>query len=316
MRDRLLEMIRILNEETDENHPISTAEFIELLGRVGVETERKSIQRNVELLIDRGYDIIEERTNEKRYYLGSRDFEEVEVRLLIDAVLASSFITEKKTEQLVSKLLKLVSRHQSAEIKRHIFIDNRVKASNEYIYYCLESIHKAIDEFKRIKVTYTRGGNVKEFEISPYAVAWNKDRFYLIGNIAKHDNLIHLRLDRITAVTVLDIQVRPFNEVCEYKDSFDSADYIARHINMFGGKTEAVEFSCTKKGYDLFFDEFGKADFTREKDGKIIVRLKTATGTGMVSFLAGCGEEITVLSPDTLIEDLKNHCDKILKMYK
>ena len=85
---------------------------------------------------------------------------------------------------------------------------------------------------------------------------------------------------------------------------------------MFGGKTEVVELSCTKKGYDLFCDEFGKADFTRENDGKIIVRLKTATGMGMVSFLAGCGEEITVLSPDTLVADLKNHCDKILKMYK
>lgn len=315
MRDRLLEMIRILKEETDENHPITTAEFLRKLEEVGIDTERKSIARNIEILLDKDFDIIEERTKEKKYYLGSREFEKVEVRLLIDAVLAASFITEKKTDQLVKKLLKLVSRYQAAEIKEHIFIDNRVKADNEYIYYCLESINNAIDENKRITVTYNRGGNSKQFEISPYAVAWNKDKFYLIGNIAKHDNLIHLRLDRITAVEVLDICVRPFKEVCEYRDRFDSADYIAKHINMFGGDTETVELSCTKKGFDLFYDQFGKPDFMREKDGRIIVRIKAATGIGMVGFLAQCGDEIIVISPKKLINDVKEHCRKILKVY-
>ncbi len=315
MRDRLLEMIRILNEETDENHPISTAEFIHKLDEIGIETERKTIARNIELLLDKDFDIVEERTNEKKYYLASRDFEKVEVRLLIDAVLAASFITEKKTDQLIKKLLKLVSRHQAAEIKQHIFIDNRVKAENEYIYYCLESIHAAIDGGKRIAVTYNRAGASKQFEISPYAVAWNKDKFYLIGNMAKHDNLLHLRLDRITSVTVLDVPVRPFCEVSEYRDKFDSADYIAKHINMFGGQTETVELSCSKKGYELFYDQFGKPDFLREKDDRIIVRLKTATGVGMIGFLAQCGDEITVLSPQTLIDDLKLHVDGILKLY-
>lgn len=313
--DRLLALIEILRTKTDENHPIKTAELISELEKYGISTERKTIYRCIETLVENGFDIVQTRVPEQGYYLASREFENVEIRLLIDAVLAASFITQKKTDELVKKLEGLVSINQAKEIHSRVFIDNRVKSGNEHIYYSVDAISTAIEQNKKISLTYTKSGNSKVHVISPYAMAWNKDKFYLIGNISEYKNLIHLRLDKISKVEITKEDSRPFTEVSEYRNYFDSADYVSKHINMFGGEPEAVELFCTEKGYELLADQFDISSSVRKDDG-IYVRVRTATGQGMVGFLAQCGGEIKVLSPHKLREDIRKHAESILALYK
>ncbi len=315
MKNRILELKSILERESDEQHPLRTTELLQALAQAGVQTERKTVYRCIEILRDSGLDILETRSPAHGYYLASRHFEEVEVRLLIDAVLAASFITQKKTDLLVKKLEEMVSVYQARRLHSQVFIDNRVKAANEYIYYAIDHINDAIEQKKRISLLYTRGRRVRTFEISPYAMAWNKDKFYVIGNIEKYDNLLHLRLDRISDVKILAKAARPFEEVCEYRNYFDSADYVARHINMFGGEPERIVLWCSERGLDLLTDQFG-ADMavTPQEDG-YLVRIKAAAGQGMVGFLAQCGREIRVEAPQRLAESLQEHARALLALY-
>lgn len=312
--DRLLVLIDILKTKTDEEHPIKTSELISELDKYGISTERKTIYRCIETLIDNGFDIVSTRVPEQGYYLASREFENVEIRLLIDAVLAASFITQKKTDELVKKLEGLVSINQAREIHSRVFIDNRVKSANEHIYYSIDAINTAIEQHKKISLTYTKSGNSKTHVISPYAMAWNKDKFYLIGNISEYNNLIHLRLDKISKVEITKEDSRPFAEVSEYKNYFDSADYVSKHINMFGGEPEAVELLCTEKGYEFLADQFEINTVIRKDEG-VYVRIRTATGQGMVGFLAQCGKEVKVISPANLCEAVKKHVEEILSLY-
>jgi len=312
--DRLLKILDILEHSTDEEHPIRTAELIERLDAQGIPTERKTVYRCVETLIDNGFDILCVRSPEQGYYLASRPFEEVEIRLLIDAVLAASFVTQKKTDVLVSKLLNLVSEHQGRQLRNRVFIENRVKSTNEYIYYAVDRIGNAIDQGKKITLNYTKGESARKHKISPYAMAWNNDKFYLIGNTEGFNDLVHLRLDRIGDVEIINEAARPFCEVSEYKTFFDSADYVSGHINMFGGKEETVELLCTNKGYELLLDRFEPTAKIKKENG-IYVRIKATTGQGMVNFLALCGKEIRVLSPKSLSDSLVSHAKDILSLY-
>lgn len=313
--DRLLRIIQILRECTDEEHPIRTTELIRRLEKAGIPTERKTIYRVMETLMDNGFDIVSTRVPEPGYFLASRDFEKVEIRLLIDAVLAASFVTQKKTDVLVKKLLGLVSIHQAKELRDRIFIDNRVKSTNEYIYFALDRISTAIEQNKQISLTYTKGSTAKRHVLSPYAMVWNKDKFYLVGNKAEYDNLLHMRLDKISDVELTERPSRPFREVSPYQNFFDSADYVSKHINMFGGETEAVELLCTERGYELLTDQFEPGTTLRREDG-IYVRVNGTTGQGMVGFLAQCGKEIRVLSPIGLAERVVSHAREMLALYE
>ena len=313
--DRILHVLRILNENTDEKHPIKTSKLIEMLESDGIPTDRKTVYRVIETLNDNGCDVIPTRVPEAGYFIGSRTFEDVEIRLLIDAVLAASFISQKKTDQLIKKLESLVSVHQAKEIHSHVFIDNRVKSKNEHIYRSIDSITDAIDRKRMITLTYTRGQSERTHTVSPYAMAWNKDKFYLIGNISNYDNLIHLRLDRISNVNVTNEPARPFSQVSEYKNYFDSADYVSQHINMFGGEAETIELMCTNKGYEMLIDQFEPTASVKKDDG-VYVRIKAASGQGMVDFLAQCGREIKVISPGHLIDSLKEHIEQTLALYE
>ncbi len=313
--DRLLRIVEILRQETDEDHPIRTADLIRRLEQDGIPTERKTVYRAMETLTDNGFDIVSTRVPEPGYFLGSRDFEKVEIRLLIDAVSAASFVTQKKTDVLVKKLLQLVSTHQARDIRSRIFIDNRVKSTNEYIYFALDRIGTAIEQNKQISLTYHRGGTSKTHILSPYAMVWNNDKFYLVGNKAEYQNLMHMRLDRISDVEMLNTPSRPFREVSSYQNFFDSADYVSKHIHMFGGDTETVELLCTDKGLELLTDLFEPTTAVKREDGTY-VRLQAATGQGMVGFLAQCGKEIRVLSPETLVCQVKERAREILVLYE
>ena len=305
---KLLYLIDILKENTDEKHPLSAEKLCELLEQRGVSCERKSIYRDISVLCEYGYDIVNS-SSPRGYFLGWRDFEVPEICLLCDAVESADFISPKKTRELTEKLEGLLSKNEAKKIRRQIFIDNRKKSDNERVYINIDLISAAIDEGKKINIDYSRreflGGKIteksKRFTVSPYALTWADDHYYLICNNEKYDNLMHLRMDRIKKAEKLAENIRHFSEVSEYKNTFDVADYCGKAFNMYGGKKQKIELRCKNGLLETIIDRFG-SDISFFADGKEHFRFLTDAhvSEGLVGWILQYSADMEILAPEEI----------------
>ena len=322
---KLLYIVKILTQLTDEEHPMSATEICERLAECGVTAERKSIYNDIECLVSFGYDIIFTRTPKNGYFLASREFELPEIFLLCDAVRSAKFISEKKTRELTAKLDGLISKYQSKRNIHGIYIDSSNKTHNEELFYNIDSINTAITEGKKIKFTYSKrvlqeGKNIvtesKTRIVSPYAMTWQFDYYYLIGNYEKYDNLMNLRIDRIHSVEILDEPIRHFSEVSDYSDTFDVADYTKKLFGMFGGNTQEIKLRCSNKLLEQVTDRFGENIFITNVNEKTFdFTAKAAVSEGLVTWIMNYGDNIKVIKPDDLKQKIIDRADKILKIY-
>lgn len=322
---KLLYIVKILTQLTDEEHPMSATEICEHLAECGVTAERKSIYNDIECLVSFGYDIIFTRTPKNGYFLASREFELPEIFLLCDAVRTAKFISEKKTRELTAKLDGLISKYQSKRNIHGIYIDSSNKTHNEELFYNIDSINTAITEGKKIKFTYSKrvlqeGKNIvtesKTRIVSPYAMTWQFDYYYLIGNYEKYDNLMNLRIDRIHSVEILDEPIRHFSEVSDYSDTFDVADYTKKLFGMFGGNTQEIKLRCSNKLLEQVTDRFGENIFITNVNEKTFdFTAKAAVSEGLVTWIMNYGDNIKVIKPDDLKQKIIDRADKILKIY-
>ena len=318
----LLEIIK----NTDELHPISTPEIIAVMAEKGFTAERKSIYSDIQTLIDYGYDIIQTRTPKQGWFLASREFEMHEIRLLADAVASAGFITRKKSNELIQKLSCLIGQHEWEQINRQLCLDNRHKNQNEEIFYNIDKIQRAISGRRRINIKYFRRGiddrgkiciNTKTFErISPYALVWESDHYYLVCNTPKYNNLMHMRLDRIKSVSLLDEAIRPVSEVSRYLYEIDTADYINKTFNMFGGEPASITVKCPNSFIEEVCDRFSDdiTIFNCDKDSFCFSTVALISD-GLISFLLQF-EGIEVLRPDSLREKLKERIEKLNEVYR
>lgn len=322
---KLLYIINILRECTDEEHPMPAGDICDKLASYGITAERKAVYDDIQQLIDFGYDIIKTRVPKSGYFLGSRDFEVPEIYLLADAVRTAKFISAKKTRCLTGKLDGMLSRYQRSDREKSIYIDGSNKTKNEEIFYNIDTIGRAVKNKHRITLKYgvhvlneNREMTViyKEREISPYAMTWQDDHYYLIGNYSKYDNLIHLRIDRMRSVCETDIPARHFSEVSEYTDFFDVADYTSRLFGMFGGKHEKIELRCSRDILEPVIDRFGENIFVRNlTETHFTFSAPAAVSDALVTWIINYGEKIRVLSPDILREMIIKRADSILGLY-
>ncbi len=322
---KLLYIVDILKKYTDEDHPITATEICEKLASNGVSAERKAIYDDIAQLIDYGYDIIKTRTPRNGFFLASREFEIPEISLLIDAVKTAKFISAKKTRVLVAKLEKMLSVYQAKKGDKSVFIDYSEKSHNEEIFYSIDTISRAIAAQKKISLKYGVRElkanreiviNYKTRIISPYALTWQEDRYYLIGNYDKYDNLIHLRLDRMRAVEILDDKSRHFSEVTAYTDSFDVVDYTKKLFGMFGGDFEEIDLRCSKDILEMVTDRFSENLFIRNvTDEHFSITVKAAVSEGLVTWIMNYGDKIKVLKPQSLIEKIKFRAETITNLY-
>lgn len=323
---KLLYIIKILTELTDEEHPLSATEICEKLATYDVTAERKAIYDDIECLISFGYDIVQTRVPKNGYFLASRDFELPEVFLLGDAVRTAKFISEKKTRELTSKLDKLLSRYQSKNNLRGIYIDGSSKTHNEELFYNIDRINTAIEQGKKIKFTYSKkvlreGRQIvtesKTRVVSPYAMTWQFDYYYLIGNYDKYDNLMNLRIDRIHSVEITDEPIRHFSEVSAYRDAFDVADYTKKLFGMFGGNTQEIKLRCSNKILEQVTDRFGDSIFIiNVTETTFDFTVKAAVSDALVTWIMNYEDKIEVVSPDELRDKIVSRAEKILKIYK
>ena len=323
---KLLYIIKIMTELTDEEHPLSATEICEKLASYDITAERKAIYDDIECLISFGYDIIQTRVPKNGYFLASRDFELPEVFLLGDAVRTAKFISEKKTRELTSKLDKLLSSHQSKRNISAIYIDSSNKTRNEELFYNIDRINTAIEQGKKIKFTYSKrvlhqGRQIvtesKTRVVSPYAMTWQFDYYYLIGNYEKYDNLMNLRIDRIHSVKVLDEPIRHFGEVSDYRDTFDVADYTKKLFGMFGGNMQEVKLRCSNKILEQVTDRFGDGIFiTNVTETTFDFTAKAAVSDALVTWIMNYADAIEVITPIELRNKVKDRAEKILQVYK
>lgn len=322
---KLLYIIEILRHETDEDHPISAPEICDKLAANGITAERKAIYGDIETLIDFGYDIVKTRVPKAGYFLASREFEIPEIYLLSDAVRTARFISAKKTRELISKLDSMLSDYQAKKRNKGIYIDSAGKCNNEEIFYNIDGISRAIENKHKIALKYgvrELDSNreiktvLKERVISPYAMTWQDDHYYLIGNYDKYDNLIHMRIDRMRSVNELNEPVRPFSEVSEYRDVFDVADYTKKLFSMFGGETQEIELRCSKNVLEQVADRFGENIFIRNvTDTHFSFSVKAVISGALATWIMNYGEDIEVLSPQSLKDMITDRAEEILRIY-
>ena len=323
-RLKILYILDFLKRESDEEHPVTAADICEYLDSQGIAAERKSVYADRSALTDYGADIV--RSGSPRgWFLASREFEEPEIYLLADAVRTAGFISAAKTRELVKKLDSFVSRYQAQKRENRVYFSSCAKSVNEEIFYSIDKISRAVSEKKKIRFEYvnrvlspdrTIEKQKREMLISPYALTWQDDHYYVIGNYEKYDNLIHLRLDRMYKVEITDMPQRHFSEVSEYTDYFDTPDYTAKLFGMHGGEIYDIELKCSKKITEQVADRFGEDIFIKKvTDKDFCFTVRAALSDALVSWVISYGDRVKVLEPQILRDMVIGRTEKVLGLY-
>ena len=323
---KLLFLHDIFTRQTDKEHVYSANELCDLLSEYGINCERKSIYSDIEALKEYGMDIVNVRSPKRGYYLNERKFDVAEVRLLIDAVQAAKFISSKKTKALIYKIGNLLSEFQEEELREQIYVESTFKSEKEDLYEIIKSLDDAIKKAKQVQITYTKRklenrylkkSEGKIFIINPYSLLWSNDHYYLVCNNDKYNNLMHLRLDRISQVKLLDSPSKHFSKVSKYTDKFDTADYSNKIFNMFTGESGEIELCCDNRIIDDILEKFG--DETPLKifdENHFVFKADVELSSGLISWIMQYGADIKVLSPKNLSDALVEKTKEILSVYE
>ena len=310
---KLLRLMQIFLQETDEDHGITMAEILAMLEGFGIHAERKSIYENIETLNQCGMDILAEKQgHQSYYYLASREFETAELRLLADAVASSRFITAKKSDQLLQKLSALASRYQGGQLKRSVHVASRIKNMNETIFYLVDDLNRAIREnraitFRYYEWVYQQGRLVRRprhdgalYEASPWQLLWEDEYYYLIAFDHKSRSIHHYRVDRMGDIQIAD-QPRQGDDAFK---AIRMEDYTARVFGMFGGNSQMVTLSFPDHLLDAMIDRFGKElNLTRIAEGRLQTRAEVIPSSHFYGWLFSLGEQVTLDAPAELKEE-------------
>lgn len=321
---KLLYILKILNEMTDESHCLSAQDIIAQLASYDITAERKSIYDDIECLNHYGYDIVNVKSRKGGgYYLASREFELPELKLLVDAVQASRFITQKKSRELISKIEKLAGPYEGKQLQRQVFVAGRVKTENESIYYNVDRIHKAIQDNAPVTFLYLAWNTKKElkprhegkkYRISPWALTWQDDNYYLIAYDDEEERIKHFRVDKMSRITELSGEKRKGVEA--FKE-FDIAEYTNKTFGMFGGEPEMVTLQLPENMIGIILDRFGKdIDIRSLCEGIVSVRVKAAVSGQFYGWLTGLGKDVLILGPAHVKNGYIDFIEKIIKKYE
>ncbi len=319
---KLLYILKWLSERTDEAHAMSGQEIIAALEQEGITAERKSIYSDIQALRDFGYDII---TTKKRdnsgYYMASREFELAELKLLVDAVQSSKFITAKKSKGLIEKLEKLCSRHDAKQLQRQVYVSDRNKNTNESIYYSVDDIHRALQENKKVRFQYYDWGADKQmhfrkdgafYEMSPYFLVWKDENYYLVAYDEKAGIMKHFRVDKMYALSVMKKE----RAGMEAAKKINPAVYTQQNFSMFAGEEQTVTLQFEEKYIGIILDRFGKEiDIRQRGDAVVSTRVKVAVSNPFFGWLTGLGGVVQITAPQSVVTDYKNYLQEILNQY-
>lgn len=308
-KERIVQMVQLFQTQTDEEHPISTIEIIEHFRKKGAVIDRKTIRGDVDMLNSCGIEIIILDGRPNRYYYADRKFQFPELKLLVDAVEGSKFITAKKSSELVTKIISMASTGYAEELNRHLYTVGRIKPENENIYYVIDAIFRAIKTEQKISFQYFRFDAHRErvprhdgepFILSPYAMLYNEDKYYVLGHYEHFDKVTTFRVDRMG---IPDILSEPAHQKPE---GFDPVDYVVNVFSMYDGGLEKVELLCENSMMDPVVDRFGDdADTQTAGNSHFKVMAHVSVSPTFFAWVFQFAGKIQILGPDSVKEQYK-----------
>ena len=319
---KLYRLAQIMLEQTDDEHYITMPEIKEALARYEITADRKSIYADLRDLEVLGIEVEGEPVGKGyHYHVVSRPFELPELKLLVDAIQSSKFITEKKTNALIRKLEKQVSRYEAMKLQRQVFVSGRIKTMNESIYYTVDAIHNAISENKKIRFQYYQWNVKKEMElrrdgawyhISPWGLSWDDENYYLVGYDSDAGEIRHYRVDKM-------LHIRMSDEPREGKEHFrklDMADYAKKSFGMFGGKEQKVKLLVDNSLAGVIIDRFGKEVMMIPADPEhFTVNVTVMVSSVFLGWVFSLGERVKILGPEEVAEKMREEGERLVRQY-
>lgn len=319
---KTMAVLDILRENTDDEHGISMPEIIEKLDAMGITAERKSVYKDIEHLQEYGYEISGDKVGGKyKYYLLDRNFELPELKLLVDAVQASKFISEKRSNELIKKIESEASKHQAKELHRQVYVANRVKTDYESVYYNIDDINLAINEDSQIEFDYyewnldkemTMRENGHKVNISPWALMWDDENYYMVAFDGESETIKHYRVDKIRHIKMTEEHRDGRLEF----DGFDMASYAKETFGMFTGEPENVELEFDNSFIGVVLDRFGKDIMIINKGDKFRVHVDVNLSDQFFGWIMGLNDGVKIVGPENVVEAYKEALEKEIGKYK
>ena len=319
---KLYRLAQIMLEKTDEEHYITMSEIMESLAEYDITADRKSIYADLRDLSVLGIEVEGEPVgNRYHYHVVNRMFELPELKLLVDAIQSSKFITEKKTKALIKKLEKMVSEYDAQKLQRQVYVSGRIKTMNESIYYTVDTIHNAISENKKIEFQYYQWNVKKEMElrhngawyhISPWGLSWDDENYYLVGYDSEAEKIKHYRVDKM-----LHIRLSSENrEGKEFFNKLDMADYAKKSFGMFGGKEQTVKLLVKNNLAGVIIDRFGKnLILFPADDDHFTVNVDVHVSRQFLGWAFSLGDGIKIVGPDDVVEQMHTEIERLTEQY-
>lgn len=317
-RGKLLVLLHIFQRETDEDHPLSVPALVSRLAANGVTAERKSIYENIDTLREQGYDI--ELQRGRGYYLADRDFELPELKLLVDAVQSSRFITARKSAGLIEKLSRQTSAHEARTLQRQLYVAGRVRSMNERVYYSIDSIYEAINAGRQITFSYFDYNVAREkiyrhdhqfYEVSPFALMRDNDNYYLVAYDSAAKALKHFRVDKMDQLYMTE-KPREGREIFE---DADPATYADHHFGMFRGEEETVFMRCQPHMAHVLIDRFGDdVMMSPESDGTFTASVRVSVSPQFFAWVFGLTGGVVITAPEHVRQAMEEHLAAQLRL--
>ena len=321
-KNKLLFLYKLLLEHTDEEHPLSTARIIEILEENDIGAERKSIYNDMETLRLMGLDVQSRKGRGAGWFVGERDFQLPELKLLMDAVQSSRFITQRKSDTLIRKLEKLASTHQARQLQRQVYVSGRIKTMNESIYYNVDKLHMALSSAKVITFKYFDYNIKKEkvfrqegrrYTVTPFGLIWNSENYYLAAFDHNSGQLRHYRVDKMAEIALTSLP----RQGEEFRKTFQLADYAQKHFGMYRGEEVSVTLRARQTMVGVVLDRFGQ-DLILIPDGEdhFTVTLPVVVSPQFFGWLFGLDGGVEILRPLKAVEQYRAHLKQQLEKYQ
>lgn len=320
-KQKLLYLLKFFYEETDEEHTLTVNQIIDKLNQNGIAAARRSIYDDIRTLQDFGIDIVMRKSKTCEYFLSSRLFETPELKILIDSIQSSRFITKKKSESIIKRLKQLASKPQSRKFSGQIYIYDRIKSMNECILYNVDTLHNAIAENRKVMFRYFDYNikrekvfrkNSESYSVSPLALTFDNKNYYLISYNDKYEDYVHYRVDKM-----VDIEISKEKRILPEK-RFNAAEYVKPMFSMFDGEVENITALFHISYLNVIIDRFGDNVILRETEDAECFQatFKAAVSPTFLSWIIGFGAGALILSPQWVADEVKKLALEAAEMYE
>ncbi len=321
-RLKLYRLAEILLKYTDDVHYITMQDIMEKLEEYEVTADRKTLYKDIEDLGEFGLIVEKEKIGKYyQYHVVEKQFELAELKLLVDAIQSSKFITERKTAELIDKLEQLASKYEAASLQRQVYTIGRIKAANESVYYNVDSIHNAISENRKIWFQYYQWNEKKEmilrrdgkkYHISPWSLVWDDENYYLIGYDTEADKIKHYRVDKMLHIRISE-DVREGQKIF---DKIDMAEYARKSFGMFGGTEQTVKLKVKNDMAGVIIDRFGtNINLIPYDEEHFTVNVEVQVSQQFFGWVCSLGQNVKIIGPEDVTEQMKQHLEEVRMQY-